>query len=172
MTTTRVCKVVGCADPDCQGAEAKDHVECGNCGRKFSSPAPSALCVFCHGGVEPLPMNLDCGHVESDHLPVTRGYGRDVDGRTWCYDCCTAQDLETIRGAKPGDRCNVGLYLSCDGTKVTNWPGRTLMGRVWIGRLHPWSRERHYVSAIDELGRTWSGTAAPGMWASLRLTKS
>lgn len=113
---------------------------------------------------------LDCGHEPSEHSPITNGFGRDAEGRTYCYDCCTVQDLETIRNAKPGDRSS-GLYLSCDGVSITNWPGRRLMGRVRSGSNHPWSRERYYVTAVDELGRTWSGIAGKGEYAVLRLTK-
>ena len=112
---------------------------------------------------------LDCGHAPIPTTSVDTGYGRDAEGGTYCYDCCTAQDLETIRNAQPGDR--EIFYLSGDGKAITNWPGRPLMGRVWVGSRHPWSRDRYYVTAVDELGRTWSGTAGYGMWATLRLTK-
>lgn len=103
-------------------------------------------------------------------VPVFPGYGVERGtGRRLCYDCCDAIDRDCVRSAAVGDRW-FG-YLSRDARTVGTWSGGAVMGSVTVGGDHPWSLERHYVSAVDELGRVWSGTAAPGMWASLRLTR-
>ena len=113
-------------------------------------------------------IRCDCGH-DSTPTGVSAGYGRDDNGRTSCFDCCTAADLAEIATAEPGHK--IVQYLSCDGSEVTNWPGRRLMGGVSAGERHPWSAERYYVSAVDAQGRIWSGVGAPGMYTRLRLTK-
>jgi hypothetical protein len=113
---------------------------------------------------------LDYGHPPSDHLSCTTGYGTNQDGKTMCYSCCHIADLADIAASKPGDRFSG--YISGDGKTWTNWPGGTL-GHVIqrSSRPHPWSRERYYYRVRDQHRRVWSGTGAPGMWATLRLTK-
>ena len=110
---------------------------------------------------------LYCGHPPSPHSDFTTGYGKDAAGRTYCYACCHARDLETMRTA---DRFT--CYVGCDGRTLTTWTGEKL-GTVTLGAVHPWSRkspmgERHYLRAVDVYGGRWYGTGAPGMWASLR----
>lgn len=120
---------------------------------------------------------LECGHDARPSFPDPRtgvpvfpGYGVDRGtGRRLCYDCCDAADRDRVRSAAVGERW-VG-YLSSDARTVGTWSGGAVMGSVTVGGYHAWSAERRYVSAVDELGRVWSGTAAPGMWASLRLTR-
>ena len=99
------------------------------------------------------------------------GYWSDSFGTqsTLCYECAAAADRETIRVAQPGDRFYA--YVSGDGRTITTWDGMRLMGSVHVGALHHWSREIHHISAWDDHGRQWSGTGAPGMYASLRQTK-
>jgi len=60
----------------------------------------------------------DCGHLESEHSSFTRGYGRDSEGKTMCYACCTAADEKQL--ADTGKLC---AYISRDGKHITNWPG-------------------------------------------------
>lgn len=121
---------------------------------------------------ETAPLICDCGHPESPHSDCTRGYGTDADGRTHCYDCCAARDRESLRTS---DRFSG--YISADGKRLTGWPGFSL-GRVesW-GTVHPWTRrscfgERRYVRIVDCHGNRWHGTAAPGMYANLRRSRS
>jgi hypothetical protein len=63
---------------------------------------------------------LDCGHPESEHSSITRGYGKDSEGKTFCYDCCAKMDLEFMQS-----RGKIALYLVNHDNKyfVTNWPG-------------------------------------------------
>lgn len=115
----------------------------------------------------------DCGHRESDHSEITRGYGRDEQGRTHCYACCLERDLATMRDSAPGDRFSA--YVSSDGRRLTSWPGGEL-GTVELGAPHPWTRrsvfgERRYLRAVDAHGNRWTGTGAPGMYANLRRVK-
>lgn len=116
---------------------------------------------------------LDCGHVATPN-GVGTGYAVDREGRTLCYPCADAQQVAEVAEAQPGAR--FVAYVSTDGATVTTWPGGTLMRGVRFGAVHPWSRKgwdgpRHYLTAVDPAGRVWSGTGAPGMYASLRLTK-
>ena len=114
-------------------------------------------------------MTCDCGH-EAEPSGISTGYGTDSEGRTWCYPCCLVRDLAEIDEAEPGHRLT--HYVSSDGGFITNWPGGILMRRVRFGKTHNWSSERYYITAIDRKDRTWSGVGAPGMWATLRLTKA
>lgn len=108
----------------------------------------------------------DCGHIESDHSDITRGYGRDKDGKTFCYDCCEAQDKQAM---KTQDK--FFAYLSMDGATLVNWPGRKLGTVIRSGAYHPCSRERYYITVRDVHGQMWHGTGAPGEWASLQKNK-
>ena len=103
----------------------------------------------------------DCGHIESECSDFTRGYGKDKDGKTFCYDCCHKNDLEEMKTAQ-----KFTAYMSQDGRQLVNWPGRVL-GRVSVGNRHPWSRERFYISVVDVHGQKWHGVGAAGMWASI-----
>lgn len=75
---------------------------------------------------------LDCGHPESEHSAITRGYGKTAEGKKHCYECCAKQDRESM--LRLGKTC---LYLTIDTEvnshgsnqwvhgdhKLTNWPG-------------------------------------------------
>ena len=112
---------------------------------------------------------LDCGHAESPHSEITRGYGVDAQGKKHCYDCCTARDVADLRDtSRP-----FTAYISCDGRSVTNWPGRPLMriyshhtGRAGFGG------EMHYWRAVDVHGQHWHGkNSGTGMCINLRACK-
>lgn len=66
------------------------------------------------------PYICDCGHPESPHSDITRGYGTNADGATLCYDCCLEQDKENMRTTGKAT-----LYLVARNGKyfVTNWLG-------------------------------------------------
>lgn len=111
---------------------------------------------------------LDCGHAPTPNAGPGTGYAYQTDGTTICYACAHEIALAEIATARRGDRYT--FYVSTDGKRLTTWPGDDL-GRVYLGNLHPWSRERRYLTFVDRLGREWSGTGAPGMWANIRLNK-
>lgn len=108
---------------------------------------------------------LDCGHHPSPHHPTTTGTAHTADGREICYACADQEQREDMKTATA-----FCAYVSSDGRRLTTWTGGDL-GRVHMGSRHPWSRERHYLSATDCHGTRWHGTGAPGMWASLRRCK-
>ena len=63
---------------------------------------------------------LDCGHEPSPHSAATTGYGKNAEGKTFCYDCAAELDREQLRTGR------ATLYLSKDAKglhQVTNWPG-------------------------------------------------
>lgn len=117
---------------------------------------------------EPHGFKVDCGHLAIPKKLAT-GYATLPDGRRVCYSCADDLQRDDVRDAQPGDR--ITLYESSDGTRITTWTDGTVMRVLRHGARHNFSRERRYVTAIDELGRVWSGTSAPGMWATLRLTR-
>lgn len=87
-----------------------------------------------------------------------------------CYPCADEMQRAEVRDSKPGDRfC---AYIGSDGETVTTWSGGRLGKRLgaW-GALHPWSRERRYLTVRMDDGSEWYGTAAPGIWASLKKSK-
>ena len=117
---------------------------------------------------------LDCGHEPTtSHGSIGTGVanGRLPDGRTgsMCYSCADESQDADIKASVPGDRLT--LYVSQNGAALETWTGCMMMDRVRMGKRHPWSRDRYYLTARDALGRMWSGTGAAGMWAPLKLTK-
>lgn len=115
----------------------------------------------------------DCGHVaESDGIATGYASIRDHRGDftlTVCYSCADELQRCDVAKAQPGDKFYA--YVSSDGGRITTWTDGTLMRRVRFGANHPFSRERHYLTAVDRHGRVWSGVGDCGMWATLRLTK-
>jgi len=109
----------------------------------------------------------DCGHLESDHGEITRGYGTDGNGKTMCYACCEADDKSRLLA----DNGFLG-YISSDGKNLVGWPGWVLGTVVKWGGRHSWSRERHYITVRDCHGQLWHGTGAEGMWARLRKCRA
>lgn len=113
-------------------------------------------------------MLCDCGHPATPST-VSGGYGTDAEGKTYCYDCCTERDNAALLAES---RC-VHYWGTDKGglPSLTNWPGYVL-GKLYPGRLHPWSRKRRYVSAVDCHGQRWHGVGAPGEWVTLRKAKA
>ena len=77
------------------------------------------------------PYICDCGHPESEHSELTRGYGTDREtGKTSCYACCAEHDRDIMRTTG-----RITLYL-CGNTRLTNWPGSLVIEpyRLRIGR--------------------------------------
>jgi hypothetical protein len=126
---------------------------------------------------------LDCGHLPSppDYAhTVTVGYGTDAAGRTFCYDCCTAQDIESL---KDRSRPFVGYVKLSDNNKamvrtslpphgiITNWSGRQLMTIVEARKVGHNLRacpSLLFVRARDSHGGTWSGRGS-GDGMAIRL---
>lgn len=97
----------------------------------------------------------DCGHLESEHSEVTRGYGTDrTTGKTYCYACCADKDRQIMH-----DTGRITLYL-CGHPgeyRVKNWPGSLVLlpYRVRIGR-HNMTGKRYDVWFAFE-NRQWHG---------------
>jgi hypothetical protein len=124
---------------------------------------------------------LDCGHAPSPHSPITTGYGTDpVSGETHCYDCCTAQDVESLKDrSRPfagyvklseNNRAMVRTSLPPHGI-ITNWPGRRLMTIVEARKVGHNLRacpSLLFVRARDSHGGMWSGRGS-GDGMAIRL---
>lgn len=120
---------------------------------------------------------LDCGHPESPHSAITRGYGTDAEGKTHCYTCCANRDKAQM--AKDG---RITLYLcpaQSDTMKrvlskapteplayLANWPGsfRIPVHRMRHGH-HNVARTRIDVWFTYE-GVIWHGVQL-GEWTQL-----
>lgn len=64
----------------------------------------------------------DCGHV-AYASGCSTGFGKDADGKTWCFDCIGKMDRDRLKKAKPGDRFDFYLVDRDGKWFVTNWPG-------------------------------------------------
>lgn len=102
---------------------------------------------------------LECGHPESEHSEITRGYGTDAQGNRHCYTCCAEQDKAQMR-----NQGRITLYLttkpdlggSYGDAEISNWPGSLkLRGRYHKGR-HNIARTRYDVWFTFE-GNNWHG---------------
>jgi len=118
-----------------------------------------------------MPETLDCGHPESDHDPITSGYGIDHDGKRHCYACCHAREL-----AYMAEHGRIDAYLSCDGRAITMWPGLAL-ARVtaeWETSAGGFARGTQVtrVRATAADGTRWYGRGpGRGMYIRLRRAK-
>lgn len=95
----------------------------------------------------------DCGHMESEHSPITRGYATDKDGRTFCYDCTDKLDI--------ADRDNTGrwtAYLNEETNEVTNWTGTIRCPALGMRRSHSYGC--CYTTRID----FWFVTPDKAVW--------
>lgn len=86
----------------------------------------------------------DCGHMESDHSDITRGYGIDGEGKTHCVACCAEQTRQRMR-----DTGRITLYLEGEGPDrywLTDWHASLVIFpyRARTGR-HNWAGKRYDV---------------------------
>ena len=94
---------------------------------------------------------LECGHKESPHSDITRGYGTDADGKRQCYQCCA--DLDRAYMIEHG---RIALYLT--DKAITNWPASLsfpVLSRT-TGR-HNIAGVRYDVWFRGPDGATWHG---------------
>lgn len=114
---------------------------------------------------------LDCGHPESLHSSITRGYGQDRDGKRHCYACCLSRELEAM------DRDGrINAYLSSDGRHITDWPGGILavVMRTTVTDAGGFCRGTQItrVWAQDRHGAWWHGRGSGrGMFMRLRRSR-
>lgn len=101
------------------------------------------------------PETLECGHTESPHSDITRGYGQDADGKRYCYACCAERDrADMIASGK------ATLYLvprkEVNRFEVRNWPGSLvfLAGPIRKGR-HNIARNQYTTYFTGPDGATW-----------------
>lgn len=119
---------------------------------------------------EPIEL-LECGHPESAHLSITRGYGTDKDGKRSCYTCCQAGDIKTMQ-----ETGRIDAYLSSDSKTITNWPGMPLarVTEAWETSAGGFKRGMNItrVRAIAADGTRWYGSGpGAGMYIRLRRAK-
>lgn len=117
---------------------------------------------------------LDCGHSESPHSDITRGYAVRPNGQRICYGCAEARDKANLL-----TETRYGAYLhKVRGAEhtLTGWPGWTLarVTALWetqiggfMGRQTIWR-----FKAVDVHGQHWYGTSpGPGMYARMHKAK-
>lgn len=111
---------------------------------------------------------LDCGHPPTKTDGIGTGVAYDRDGASMCYACAFTRTVTDIAALEPGAPLPV-LYLS-KGLLVT-WDGQRVGRLLNRGALHPWSRERRYMTFTLDVGGCAHGTGAEGMYCSLRRSK-
>ncbi len=97
---------------------------------------------------------LDCGHPASEHSEITTGYGRDENGKTFCYACCAEGDKQYMR-----EHGKITLYLVNRNGKyfVTNWPSSLEFKVTGFSKgFHNIARTRYDVWFTFE-GQNWHG---------------
>jgi len=93
---------------------------------------------------------LDCGHELAQYVEGVTGYGKDSEGKRYCYACCAQRDREQM--ARDG---RITLYLT--GSTLSNWPGTLnfTVQKVRVGR-HNMAGKRYDVwFKVD--GEQWHG---------------
>lgn len=99
---------------------------------------------------------LDCGH-EPTPSTSSLGYGKDAQGKTYCYECCAERDRADMR-----ETGKAMLYLTMRGDttlhELINWPG-SLRIPVWYIRKgrHNMAGVRYDFQFMFE-GQKWHGT--------------
>lgn len=84
---------------------------------------------------------LDCGHMESPHSPITRGYGTDNNGKKLCYECCAEGDKQTMK--ETGKATLYFTQRAGNGKAyVTNWPGSLSIPCAYV------KKGRHNIARI------------------------
>ena len=105
---------------------------------------------------------LDCGHEPSEHLPITTGYGRDAEGRTFCYECAARMDRESMIETGKATLYLVerpsGILGTFDPVRrfITNWPESLEfpIGRFRKGK-HSIARTRYDAWFTGPDGKQW-----------------
>lgn len=122
---------------------------------------------------EPIEL-LSCGHPESEHSPITRGWAIKQDGTKICYDCAHSQELANLKTSQ-----HYCAYLTRkDGhLLLTTWVGWTL-ATVTESTMTTLSAFGHrhsrvYFRAIDVHGTKWYGNSpGEGMYARMHRAKA
>jgi len=107
-------------------------------------------------------MKLECGHEESDHSNITRGYGLDEQGNRHCFECCAKRDAKHM--IKDG---KTTLYL-CDmvrssrfdtqfSGRVTNWPNSLSFKCQGHTGRHNMAGTRYDIWFKGPEGNMWHG---------------
>jgi hypothetical protein len=121
--------------------------------------------------IETIIAKLDCGHPESDHSEITRGYGQTADGKKICYECCAENDRKAML-----DNGKIILYLTpanlrdtapngfrgLDGEKVSrwqvsNWPGSLKFNAYVKKGAHNIAGSRYDAWFTGPDGKEWHG---------------
>lgn len=110
----------------------------------------------------------DCGHVESYHSHMTRGYGIDQNGKTSCYKCCLNVDIKELK-----ETGKVTAYISSDGKHITTWPGMILANITGKHTVNfGYCRDQISFDAIMPDGtRVYGRGPGAGMYCRVRVKK-
>ena len=112
---------------------------------------------------------LDCGHTESQHSEITRGYGTDDQGKKHCYDCCLSQDIDSLK-----ESGKLTAYVSMDGKTVQTWPD-SVIAKIVGSHIVDFGYCRNQISfnAVMTDGTKLVGRGpGTGMYCRVRIVKS
>jgi hypothetical protein len=96
---------------------------------------------------------------------IGTGYAVQND-KMICYSCADEIQREEMK-----TETHLFLYVSQDWKHITTWSGGTVGRIAKVGSLHSWSRERRYISAVDDHGNKWHGVGSNGMYCKIRKGK-
>lgn len=103
-------------------------------------------------------MMLDCGHEPSPHSGITTGYGVDVEGKKYCYDCCARRDREQMLRDGRATMYLVSEALNGYTThKMTNWPGSLSLPVYRVKKGHHNIAGTRHDFWFALAGDTWHG---------------
>lgn len=127
------------------------------------------------------PEILECGHPESPHSDITRGYGTNKDGKRHCYACCAEHDKADMIATGRATLYLCGVDVPPEGSErggmasqgpsmipsqrpkvrrwyVKNWPGSLSfpVRHMRKGR-HNMARSRYDVWFTGPDGTEWHG---------------
>lgn len=98
---------------------------------------------------------LDCGHPESDHSPITRGYAKTADDRLVCWDCAAMGEREFMQS---NGRTTLYLVKQDGHWFVTDWTGKVSYRTEYVKRgYHNIGGTRMDAWFYDEKGNLWWG---------------
>lgn len=100
---------------------------------------------------------LFCGHLPSDHAKFTNGCGIDKEDKTHCYDCCAANERQSMI-----ESGRATLFLTKDDGKwfASDWPGHLKFKVAYRkSSRHNWARTRMDVWFMGPDSHWWWGVS-------------
>lgn len=120
---------------------------------------------------------LSCGHPESEHSSITRGWATKSDGTKVCYACAEAEEKATLLTSTHHMAYLSQVRGDPHNHKLTGWPGWELatVTALWETSCGGFMRNHNILrfQATDVHGQKWYGTSpGVGMYARMHKAKA